>query len=243
MTLFSKRDSFVRHFCRCNPFFKCESFLQVWSFFPSVTAFDNCDSFLYVWPIFLRERPIFLRVSQFYKCGLFFPSVTHFCTCDSIFPSMTHSFKCDPFLHFLKVTKLFTFVADFKKYDPFFQILQVWRFFVSLSHSWKCDPFFYLRHIFAIVTNFATCDPFFQVRLLSVTHLFSCYPFLTFYNRLKLGVQTRSKPARGSLFAVSFLFAQCNPTWMRGKFGLKLQNRKKLPRIHARFHCNANKQS
>ena len=31
---------------------------------------------------------------------------------------------------------------------------------------------------------------------------------------------------------------QCNPTWMRGNFGLKLQDRPKLPRIHARFHCN-----
>ena len=32
------------------------------------------------------------------------------------------------------------------------------------------------------------------------------------------------------------------PTWLRGNFGLKLQNSSKLPRIHARFHCNANEQ-
>ena len=30
---------------------------------------------------------------------------------------------------------------------------------------------------------------------------------------------------------------------MRGKFGLKLPNSLKLPRIHARFYCNANEKS
>ena len=33
---------------------------------------------------------------------------------------------------------------------------------------------------------------------------------------------------------------QCNPAWMRGNFGLKQQNSPKLPRIHARFHYDAN---
>ena len=40
---------------------------------------------------------------------------------------------------------------------------------------------------------------------------------------------------------LAFSFAlQCNSTWMRGNFGLKLQNSPKLPHIDARFHCNAN---
>ena len=39
------------------------------------------------------------------------------------------------------------------------------------------------------------------------------------------------------------LTLQCYPTWMRGNFGLKLQNSPKLPHIHARFHCNSNEQS
>ena len=43
-------------------------------------------------------------------------------------------------------------------------------------------------------------------------------------------------------FTVSFTHLQYNPKWMRGNFGLKLKNSPKLPRIHARFHCNANKQ-
>ena len=30
---------------------------------------------------------------------------------------------------------------------------------------------------------------------------------------------------------------QYNPTWMRGNFGLKLQNGPKLSRIYARFNC------
>ena len=32
----------------------------------------------------------------------------------------------------------------------------------------------------------------------------------------------------------------CNPTWMRGNFGLKLQNSPKLPHIHARFYIAQN---
>ena len=41
-----------------------------------------------------------------------------------------------------------------------------------------------------------------------------------------------------------FLFAlQCNLTWMRDNFGLKLQNSPKLPHIHARLHCNANEKN
>ena len=45
-----------------------------------------------------------------------------------------------------------------------------------------------------------------------------------------------------ALFTVIFCsFAlQCNPTWMRGSFGLKLQNSLNLPHIHDRFHINAN---
>ena len=41
---------------------------------------------------------------------------------------------------------------------------------------------------------------------------------------------------------VSFfrLHYNVNLTWMRGNFGLKLQNSPKLPHIHARLYCNAN---
>lgn len=43
------------------------------------------------------------------------------------------------------------------------------------------------------------------------------------------------------VFTLVFHFPlQYNPTWMRGKFGLKLQNSPKLPHTHCRFYCNAN---
>ena len=41
---------------------------------------------------------------------------------------------------------------------------------------------------------------------------------------------------------VVLIALQCNPTSMRGKFGLKLEHNSKLPRTHARFHRNANEQ-
>ena len=40
----------------------------------------------------------------------------------------------------------------------------------------------------------------------------------------------------------SFAF-QCNLTWMRGNFGLKLQNSPKLPRLHVKLHCNSNEKN
>ena len=40
----------------------------------------------------------------------------------------------------------------------------------------------------------------------------------------------------------SFLL-QCNPTWMRGNFGIKLQNSPKLPRRHVRFYGTASLQN
>ena len=48
-----------------------------------------------------------------------------------------------------------------------------------------------------------------------------------------------------ALFTVSFFsFAlQCNLTWVRGNFGLKLQNSPKLPPIHATLYCNANEKN
>ena len=49
-----------------------------------------------------------------------------------------------------------------------------------------------------------------------------------------------NSPFHGWFFSFAL---QCYPTWMRGNFGLKLQNSPKLPHIHARFHCNANEQS
>ena len=56
------------------------------------------------------------------------------------------------------------------------------------------------------------------------------------------GVQTKVQIA---LFTVSFFLfpLQCNLTWMRGNFGLNLQNSPKLPHIHARLYCNANEKN
>ena len=45
-----------------------------------------------------------------------------------------------------------------------------------------------------------------------------------------------------ALFMASFSHLRYNVV-QRGNFGLKLQNSLKLPRIHARFYCNANQQS
>ena len=46
-----------------------------------------------------------------------------------------------------------------------------------------------------------------------------------------------------ALFTIIFSHLQCHPAWMRGNFGLKLQNSPKLPHIRVRFYCNANDQS
>ena len=45
-----------------------------------------------------------------------------------------------------------------------------------------------------------------------------------------------NSPFHGWFFSFTL---QCYPTWMRGNFGLNLQNSPKLPHIHARFHCNS----
>ena len=43
--------------------------------------------------------------------------------------------------------------------------------------------------------------------------------------------------------ALTVSFSQCNPTYVRGNFGIKLQNSPKLPHIHARLYCDANEKS
>ena len=45
-----------------------------------------------------------------------------------------------------------------------------------------------------------------------------------------------------ALFTVNFFtFAlQCNPMWMHGNFGIKLQNSPKLPHMHGGFYCKEN---
>ena len=53
-------------------------------------------------------------------------------------------------------------------------------------------------------------------------------------------LHTNNSPFHGQFFSLAL---QCNPTWMRVNFRLKLQNSPKLPHIHAKFHCNANVQS
>jgi len=43
-----------------------------------------------------------------------------------------------------------------------------------------------------------------------------------------------------SFSRITLFISICYPTWMRGNFGLNLQNSPKLPPIHARLYCYAN---
>ena len=46
-----------------------------------------------------------------------------------------------------------------------------------------------------------------------------------------------NSPFHGYFFSFTL---QCNPTCVRGNFGLKLQNSPKLPHLRARLYCDAN---